>query len=194
MKKEIKEILNTTMDVYNKMINDENFISNVEKIANVMIEAYYNNKKILIAGNGGSAGDAQHFAGELVNRFYFDRDALSAIALTTDTSVLTCISNDSDFNNIFSRQIEANAFSGDIFLGISTSGNSKNIINAIKKSKEKGLITVGLTGIQKCTMDDLCDYVIKIPSNITPRIQEGHLVIEHILCYLIEKNLFKEVR
>ena len=190
MKKIIKESILNTIGIYNTMINDNDFIKNIEIIAKKIVDTYKNNKKVLIAGNGGSAADAQHIAGELVNRFNFDRHALSAIALTTDSSVLTCIANDINFNEVFARQIEANGCKGDVFIGISTSGNSKNIINAIQKCKEKGIISIGLTGISNSMMDKYCDYIIKVPSTSTPRIQEGHLLIEHILCALVEEKIY----
>jgi D-sedoheptulose 7-phosphate isomerase len=154
------------------------------------IECYKHNGKILIAGNGGSAADAQHFAGELVSRFNFDRPPLSAFALTTDTSVLTAIGNDYGYGEVFSRQIQAHGKSGDLFIAISTSGNSLNIINAIQTAKAMGLFVIGLTGLNGLRMKDMCDICFCAPSQSTPRIQECHLIFEHALCSSIEESLF----
>jgi D-sedoheptulose 7-phosphate isomerase len=144
----------------------------------------------MLAGNGGSAADAQHIAAELVNRFGFDRPALNAIALTTDTSILTSVANDSGFEKIFARQVEAIGREGDVFIGLSTSGNSGNIVETLRRCREKKIITIGLTGSSGGRMDDLCDICIKVPSDDTPRIQEVHILIGHIICTLIENELF----
>lgn len=132
----------------------------------------------------------QHIAGEFVSRFYFDRPGLASIALTTDSSILTAIGNDYGFERLFSRQVEANGVKGDMFIGISTSGNSKNIIEALKTCKENGIVTVGLTGASGGEMAALCDYCIKVPSQETPRIQEAHILIGHIICSVVEEELF----
>ena len=144
----------------------------------------------MLAGNGGSAADAQHIAGELVSRFEFDRPGLPAIALTTDTSILTAIGNDYGYHRLFARQIEALGNKGDIFIAYSTSGNSENICEALGVAKEREIITVGMTGNKGGKMNILCDFLIEIPSSSTPKIQEGHLVIGHIICGLIEDELF----
>jgi D-sedoheptulose 7-phosphate isomerase len=167
-------------------------ILTIKKTAKLIIETYKNGGKLFIAGNGGSAADSQHIAAELVSRFYKERKALSAESLTVNTSNLTAISNDYDFSFIFSRQLEANAKEGDIFLGISTSGNSKNIINAIKKAKEMNIKTIGFTGESGGEMSKDCDILIKIPSKNTPRIQEYHILIAHIICELVESSLFPD--
>ena len=148
--------------------------------------------KILIAGNGGSAADAQHFAAELVSRFYFDRPALPAIALTTDSSILTAIGNDYGFENLFKRQIQALGQRGDLFIGISTSGSSPNILHALSEAKTLGLTCYGLTGSKEGEMAELCDLLLRVPSPSTPRIQEGHALIGHMLCAYIEDRLFKK--
>jgi len=168
----------------------EKSIETMDVVSRVIVERYEKKNKLLMAGNGGSAADAQHIAGELVSRFYFDRPALSAVALTTDTSILTAIGNDYGYENLFSRQIEANGAEGDVFIALSTSGNSKNIIKALEVAKSKKVITVGLSGSNVGAMDELCDYMIKVPSTSTPRIQEVHIVIGHILCMLVERKLF----
>ncbi|MCK4493227.1 MAG: SIS domain-containing protein, partial [Methylococcales bacterium] len=131
-----------------------------------------------------------HIAGELVSRFYFDRPALAAQALTTDSSILTSIANDYGYEKLFARQIEANGVEGDIFIGLSTSGNSSNIIQALQQCQQQKIISVGLTGSHTCQMDNLCDFILKVPSVETPRIQEAHMLIGHILCAIIEKELF----
>ncbi len=162
----------------------------IQEVSDEIIKAYKNGKKTLIAGNGGSAADAQHIAGEFVSRFYFDRPGLASIALTTDTSILTAIGNDYGYEKLFSRQLQANGIKGDIFIGISTSGNSKNVVEALKYAKENGIITVGLTGQKGGLMKELCDYCICMPSNETPRVQEGHILVGHIICAVVEEAIF----
>ena len=160
----------------------------IEKAANLCLNALKNNKKILIAGNGGSAADSQHFAAELTGRFKKERVSLPAIALTTDTSALTAIGNDYGYKYVFSRQLEGLGNEGDIFIGISTSGNSKNIIEAIKKAKEKNLKVITLLGKDGGKMKKLGDINIIIPSNETPRIQEMHIMILHMICQIIDEG------
>ena len=162
----------------------------IQEVAKLTTQAYRNGNKTLIAGNGGSAADAQHIAGEFVSKFYFDRPGLASIALTTDTSIITAIGNDYGYEKLFSRQVEANGLKDDIFIGISTSGNSKNILEALKVCKEKGIVTVGLTGQNGGAMKELCDYCICVPSNETPRVQESHILIGHIICAVVEEELF----
>jgi len=167
-------------------------ISLIEKITEQCIAAIRKGNKILFAGNGGSAADAQHLAAELVCRFMENRAALPAIALTTDTSVLTAIGNDFGFDELFSRQIEALANKGDVLFVISTSGQSRNIRIAIEMARTKNITVVGLTGNVGVEMAALCDYAICVPSENTARIQEGHILIGHIICGLIEKNFISE--
>ncbi|AEA34634.1 D-sedoheptulose 7-phosphate isomerase [Hippea maritima] len=190
MKNFVKNQIKKSYEVKKNMLDNEKLIDEILEIGNLLIETYKKGNKLLIAGNGGSAADAQHIAGELVSKFYFDRPALPAIALTTDTSIITAIGNDYGYEYLFSRQIEANGVKGDVFLGISTSGNSKNIIEGLKTAKEKGLITIGLTGESGGKMKNLCDYCICVPSRETPRIQEAHILIGHILCSVIEEAIF----
>ncbi len=161
------------------------------KIANELIIACKKGNTIFWFGNGGSAADAQHLACELVSRFFLERRALSSIALTTNTSELTAIANDYDFNTVFSRQIEALVKPGDVVIGISTSGNSQNIITAFLKAKQLRATTIGFTGVTGGKIDGIVDYILKVPSNITPHIQESHIMVGHVLCYLIEKDLFE---
>lgn len=177
-------------DVLSLVMHDSGLQQTLGQVCDLCIEAYQNHKKLLIAGNGGSAADAQHFAGELVSRFYFDRRPLSAIALSTDTSIITAIGNDYGFDEIFARQIAANGLSGDVFIAISTSGNSVNILKAIQVCKGLNIKVVGLTGASGGIMKDLCDYCITVPALSVPRIQECHLIIEHIICAVIEESLF----
>ena len=144
----------------------------------------------MLAGNGGSAADAQHIAAEFVSRFNFDRPGLSSIALTTDTSILTAIGNDYGYEKLFERQLEANAKSGDVFIGISTSGKSPNIINALNVCKKLGVYSISLTGSNEESIINNCDLAVEVPSNCTPRIQECHILIGHIICGYVENKLF----
>lgn len=187
---DIKSYISKSIETKTKILNDDELIKKLEKIAEVIIKAYQDDKKVLTAGNGGSAGDAQHIVGELVSKVFIDRQALNAVALSTDTSVITAVSNDFGYEEVFARQIQANAKEGDVFVAISTSGNSANIIKALEVAKEKNVVTVGLTGEKECKMDGLCDYIIHVPSDITPIIQESHIMISHIICAKIEKKIF----
>jgi D-sedoheptulose 7-phosphate isomerase len=186
--KQIEDSIQTKQALLNSTVQ----MNALEKVCILCLKVYQNGGKLLIAGNGGSAADAQHIVGELVSKFYFDRPALPAIALTTDTSILTAIGNDYGYENLFSRQIEGNGITGDVFLGISTSGNSPNILKGIEVAKTKGIATIGLTGEKVCKMDDVCDFIIKIPSQKTPRIQEAHILIGHIICAYVEREIFAE--
>ena len=179
-------------DGFTYLKNDALTLKNLQTAAHLCTNAYSLGNKILIAGNGGSAADAQHFAGELVSRFQFSRPALSAIALTTDSSILTSVGNDYGYENVFARQVEAHGRHGDIFIAISTSGNSANILKAIESAKAIGLIVIGLTGRVGGEMKPMCDICLCAPSDSTPRIQEFHLVFEHTLCACIESILFGE--
>jgi len=172
------------------ILENESLVNLLVEVASKCVDVYKNGKKILIAGNGGSAADAQHFAAELVGRYGFDRPSLPSIALTTDTSALTAIGNDYGYEYIFSRQLEGLGVEGDLFIGISTSGNSQNVLNAFASAKERGITTVALVGRDGGKMGQMADYAIIIPSNATPRIQESHLLVEHIICDIIEKEIF----
>jgi len=186
----ITQQIEDSYQIKQKILNDNTLVSLISEVAQKAVDTYKNGNKTLIAGNGGSAADAQHIAGEFVSKFYFDRPALSSQALTTDTSILTSIANDYGFEQLFARQIQANGSAGDMFIAISTSGNSGNIIEALKECKKKGIITVGLTGETGGRMTELCDYCIKVPSSSTPRIQESHILIGHIICSVVEESLF----
>ena len=162
----------------------------IVRLAERLIETFSIGNKLLIMGNGGSAADAQHFAGEIVSRFRMERPGLPAIALSTDTSIITAIGNDYGFERIFSRQIEALAVPGDAVIGISTSGNSPNVQKALEVAREAGCTTIGLLGKDGGSIKAVCDIPLIIPSNDTPRVQEGHITVIHILCDLIEQGLF----
>lgn len=184
--------LHKTLQNVTAMLSDKHLLSALEAVAEACVACLLDGGKILLAGNGGSAADAQHIAGELVNRFMFDRPGLPAIALTTDTSILTSIGNDYGFERLFSRQLQAHGKKGDIFIGYSTSGKSPNILYAFENARSLGVICVGLTGNRGGSMRELCDYLLEAPSSETPKIQECHLIIGHILCGLIESAMFKE--
>lgn len=183
------DYLKKSIETKRLLLEDVDLLDRVSMAATMIEDAYKNNKKVLIAGNGGSAGDAQHIAAELVSRFFYDRPGLPAIALTTDSSMLTAIGNDYGFEKIFSRQVQAQGISGDIFIGISTSGNSENVIKAVHEAKKMGLKTIGLTG-QSGDLPNIVDISLNVPSASTPFIQECHICIGHILCAIVEKNIF----
>jgi D-sedoheptulose 7-phosphate isomerase len=193
MIKIIKKQINESCLVKTKLMNEVSILHDIERASSIIIEAYKSGNKTLLAGNGGSAADAQHIAGEFVSKFYFDRPGIPSIALTTDTSILTAIGNDYGYSKLFARQIQSLGNKGDVFIGISTSGNSDNIINALTVCKEKEITTIGLTGESICKMDGLCDVCIKVPSRETPRIQETHILIGHIICCIVEDCLFGDL-
>ena len=172
------------------ILENEALIDVIAKVAQACVEVYRNGKKTLLAGNGGSAADAQHIAAELVGRYGFDRPSIPSLALTTDSSNLTAIGNDYGYDKVFSRQLEGMAQEGDLFIGISTSGNSQNVINAFESAAARGVTTVAMVGRDGGKMAQMADYAIIVPSNATPRIQESHILIGHILCDIIEKELF----
>lgn len=172
------------------MSEDTQLHATMAQVASACVATLRHGGKILFAGNGGSAADAQHLAGELVSRFNYDRPGLAAFALTTDTSVLTAIGNDYGYERLFARQIEAVGRAGDVFVAISTSGRSPNILAALDVARAKGLLTVGLTGRSGGRMAEYCDHVLRTPSDETPRIQEGHIAIGHTICWWIERQLF----
>ena len=186
----VKGQVQASADTKLKILEDASFLEKIVEVITACVNVYKNEKKILIAGNGGSAADAQHFAAELVGRYGFDRPSLPSVALTTDTSNLTAIGNDYGYDQVFSRQLEGMGVAGDLFIGISTSGNSENIIKAFASAKAKGITTVALTGRDGGKMATLADYTLIVPSNATPRIQESHLLIEHMICDAIEKEIF----
>jgi D-sedoheptulose 7-phosphate isomerase len=177
-----------------EMSSDASLQSLIVQAVGVSVQALKSGNKLLFAGNGGSAADAQHWAGELVSRFYFDRPGLPAIALTTDTSILTAIGNDYGYDYVFARQVEALGQKGDVLLAISTSGNSKNILRAIDAAKAAGMTVIGFTGQGGGAMAGSCDICFRMPSTETPKIQEGHEFVGHLLCGLIEHEIFAHAR
>lgn len=192
MKENIVRQISETRDIMISMLDDSTLLDTVTHVAERCIQCLQNGGKILLAGNGGSAADAQHIAGEYVSRFAFDRPGLPAIALTTDTSILTAIGNDYGYEKLFARQIQALGNSGDVFFAYSTSGSSKNILAALEEAKNKNLLCVGMTGNKPSTMLKHCDLCINVPSADTPKIQEGHAVLGHIICGLVEEAIFGE--
>ena len=189
----IKKYIKDSISVKESLL-DNIMIDKLKSATDLIEVAYKSGNKVIIAGNGGSAADAQHMAGEFVSRFYFDRPALPAIAITTDSSILTAIGNDYGYDKVFLRQVEAHAKVGDVYIAISTSGNSINIVESLKVCKNLGLKTIGLAGGKNCLMDEYCDLMIKINSLETPRIQESHLLVEHIICALVEEALFGDYK
>ncbi len=190
MIRDIKKSILESIETKLKIASDKEFLLEIEKIASRMITALKMGRKILIAGNGGSAADTQHFAAELAGQFIHKRKGLPAIALTTNSSIITAIGNDFGYDYVFSRQIEGLGKYGDIFVGISTSGNSLNLINALNIAKKNGLMTVGLLGKDGGQMSNLCDLKLVVPSHNTQHIQEAHIMMIHELCSLID-NAFK---
>ena len=185
----IKAQMEESVSVKQALMEDKGVMESIAHVASLMVDAYRNGHKTLWAGNGGSAADAQHMAGELVNKFCFDRPGLAALSLSTDTSIITAVGNDYGFERLFARQVEAQGCPGDIFIGISTSGKSKNLVEALPACHAKGITSVAIVGANPCPMDDY-DIVIHVPSTVTPRIQECQTLIGHILCYLVEQALF----
>jgi len=190
----VRNTITESIRVKQTLLEDAGAIGHIVTAAEKCIDAFRHGNKLLLAGNGGSAADAQHIAAEIVSRFDFDRPGLPAIALTTDTSMLTAISNDYGYEALFRRQLEANGRQGDVFIGISTSGNSPNIVKALEKARELSIDTIGLTGATGGRMAVLCDTCILIPSTSTPRIQEAHITVGHIICGIIEETLFGRYR
>ena len=185
----ILQHIQESIDTKTRLMEDVRLVAEIDKIAQLIVEAYRNGHKTLWAGNGGSAADAQHMAGELVNKFTFDRPGLPALSLSTDTSIITAVGNDYGFDRLFARQVEAQGCPGDVFIGISTSGKSRNLVEALGACRAKGIATVAIVGEGPCPMDEY-DYVIHVPSRVTPRIQECQTLVGHILCYVVENQLF----
>lgn len=188
MENEIISILNENNNVIEEIKKSSPIIAD---ISHKIIDAYKNKKKVVLFGNGGSAADAQHIATEFVGKFYKDRESLPALALHTNTSTLTATANDFGYEFVFERQVSSFVEEGDVVIGISTSGNSPNVIKGLKKAREKGATTVGFTGSKHSKIEEISDICLKIPSTDTPRIQEGHITVGHIICYLVEKELFE---
>ncbi len=184
--------IEASIAVKERLLSSVEVVSSVAKVSEILVEALEQGNKVLLFGNGGSAADAQHIAAEFVGRFAFDRPPLPALALSVNTSCITAIGNDYGFDQVFSRQIEALAHPGDVAIGISTSGNSPNVVSALSVSRHKGLHTIALTGCTGGKLKDEVDYCICVPSNDTPRIQECHILIGHIISELVEQTIFHE--
>jgi len=193
MIKKIQDIITKSLSVKEQVLNDERLIQTVATITDIITAAFQRGNKVLFCGNGGSAADAQHLAAEFSGRFYLNRDALPAEALHTNTSYLTAVANDYSFDVIYARLIKGLGNKGDILVGLSTSGNSKNILLAFEEAKAKGMITVGFTGESGGQLKPLSDYLLNIPSTDTPRIQECHMLLGHIICQLVEEKYFTNI-
>lgn len=190
MNNKITSVIAESIAVKQRVLTDKVLLATVEQVVKVCIEALRADKKILFCGNGGSAADAQHLAAEFSGRFYKDRDPLFAEALHVNTSYLTAVANDYSYEQIYSRLIKAKGRTGDVLIGISTSGNSGNIVKAFEQAKIQGMITVGMTGLTGGKMKESSDYLLNMPSTDTPRIQEAHILIGHIICELVEIEMF----
>jgi len=190
MKSRIKSSIKSSVENHTRVLNDANLQINIERIVTNSIEAFKNDKKMLFCGNGGSASDAQHIAAELSGRFYKDRPPLYAEALHVNSSYMTAVANDYGYEETYARLVEAYGRKGDILVGISTSGNSPNVVKAMQNAKEIGMITVGFTGSKGGKMKEICDIMIQVSSDETPRIQEVHILVGHIICQLIEEEMF----
>lgn len=190
--KDIENVIKNSVSVKQAILNDKSLIDNILKACNEVISIYKNNRKVLFCGNGGSAADAQHLAAEFSGRYYLNRPALNAEALHVNTSFLTAASNDFGFNKAYARMVEALGVEGDLLIAISTSGNSLNIVEAINEAKNKKMKVIGLTGDTGGKMKDICDILLNVPSKDTPRIQESHILIGHIICEFVEKALFEK--
>ena len=191
MKDKIKSIIAASIDVKQKIWADEAFVKRIEEVAFGIAGAFKNENRLYLCGNGGSAADAQHLAAEFTGRFYSDREPLPAEALHVNTSFLTAVANDYSYDQIYERAIKAYGRKGDVLIGLSTSGNSKNVILAQEEAKKRGMTVISFTGETGGKMKDSCDYLFNVPSKDTPRIQESHILIGHIICQLVEEELFK---
>lgn len=187
----IESAIEESISVKRMLLDSKSILKMLEQVADSCVAAMARGNKIILAGNGGSAADAQHIAAEFVSRFEFDRPGLAAVSLSTDTSMLTAIGNDYGFENIFARQLQANARKGDIFIGITTSGRSENILKGLEYARAGELITVGMTGNNSpIRFGELCDYCISVPSAMTARIQEAHIMVGHVICGVVERKVF----
>ncbi len=190
MTKKIEDIIRASIDVKQQLVSDESMLINLTKCVELIVTAFKNGNKVLFCGNGGSAADAQHLAAEFSGRFYTDRDALPAEALHVNTSYLTAVANDYSYDVVYSRLIQGIGKKGDVLVGLSTSGNSINIVKAFETAKQKGMSTIGFTGSTGGKMKSLSDYLLNVPSTDTPRIQESHILLGHIICQLVEEQYF----
>ncbi len=190
MIEKIKNIIAASVTTKQQILQNEVLLKTVSDCVTVIVAAFKNGNKVLFCGNGGSAADAQHLAAEFSGRFYKDREALPAEALHCNTSYLTAVANDYSYDVIYSRLIQGIGVKGDVLIGLSTSGNSKNIVAAFETAKQKGMVTMGFTGTDGGKMKDISDYLLNVPSTDTPRIQESHIMLGHIICELVEEKYF----
>lgn len=190
MQEKIKDVLKSSITVKDKIINDSNLLNNIEQAAHTITEAFLQGNRVYFCGNGGSAADAQHLAAEFSGRFYYDRPPLDAEALHVNTSYMTAVGNDYSFDEIYSRLIKAKGIKGDVLVALSTSGNSPNILRAIAEARIIGMTIIGFTGNSGGNMKHSCDILINVPSVDTPRIQESHITIGHIICEVVESSIF----
>jgi D-sedoheptulose 7-phosphate isomerase len=191
--KYIVEHFEKSIQVKQAILKDKALIERIVQVGELCVDALKRGNKVMFAGNGGSAADSQHLAAEFVSRFNFDRPGLPSIALTTDTSMLTAIGNDYGFEQLFSRQVQANGREGDVFVGISTSGNSANVVKAVEQAQKMGIHTVAMCG-NAGKLPKMCDITLDVPSTSTPYIQESHISIGHIICAIVEETLFAEYK
>lgn len=190
MPDKIKKIIQSSIDVKTGLRDDAEMILKMQEVVTVLVDAFKSGNRVFFCGNGGSAADAQHLAAELSGRFYTDREALPAEALHCNTSYLTAVANDYSFDVIYARLIRGITIKGDVLLGFSTSGNSANIIKAFEMARERSVVTIGFTGSSGGALKSLSDYLFNVPSTDTPRIQESHILIGHIICQLVEEQYF----
>jgi len=193
MSEKIKKIITASIETKQMVLQSDELIHTIEKVVDTIVKAFKNGNRVYFCGNGGSAADAQHLAAEFSGRFYTDRKALPAEALHCNTSYMTAVANDYSYDVVYSRIIDGIGEEGDVLVGLSTSGNSKNILNAFETARNKKITTIGFTGSTGGRMKELSDYLINIPSSDTPRIQESHILIGHIICQLVEENYFKDL-
>lgn len=186
----IQQAIEDSIKLKQSLLKDTHFMEQIQRVIDLIVKAYKDNKKVLFCGNGGSAADAQHLAAELSGRFYYDREPLYAEALHVNTSYLTAVANDYTYEDVYARMLMAAGQKGDVVVGISTSGNSKNVIKAFETAKQKAMLTVALTGEGGGKMGEMADVLLAVPSKDTPRIQECHIMIGHIVCEMVEKALF----
>lgn len=188
----IKNIIQNSISVKQQVLENDSIISTIQEVTDKIVACFQGDGKVLFCGNGGSAADAQHLAAEFAGKFYFDREPLNSEALHVNTSYLTAVGNDYSYEEVYARIVKAKGRTGDVLVGISTSGNSGNVVKALAQAKKQGMITIGFTGETGGEMKELCDYLIPIPSTDTPRIQECHILVGHIICELVEETLFEK--
>ena len=186
----LKRIFSESIEVKAKLMNDAKILETILKVSDEIVNCFAQDGKVLLCGNGGSAADAQHLAAEFSGRFYYDRPPLFAEALHVNTSYLTAVGNDYSYDEIYARLIQAKGRKGDVLIGLSTSGNSKNVIRAFEQARKQGMIVVAMTGETGGKMKECCDYLINVPSTDTPRIQEAHITIGHAICEFVERRVF----